>query len=130
MLNRLISSAILILWMGGCSTSHEAVPVPQGRDEKPAGPSLSAQTYLRKLSLHLRGQTPTRSEYADLASALEKHTATQFIKGKIDEYLASDQHIDKMSGRLEDCFCSNPHRWHSPVRSSVVLAMIFQFTIL
>lgn len=62
---------------------------------------LSPASYLKKVSMHIRGTMPTTQEYADLAKAEDKN---QFIATRMDEYLKSRSHVDKMEFRLHELF--------------------------
>ncbi|MGZ3722655.1 MAG: hypothetical protein ACXVA9_06995 [Bdellovibrionales bacterium] len=114
-MNKLIVTLIVGILISGCTSSHEYKPKAGDvrRDEKPSGQPLSAQTYLRKLSLHIRGMTPSRTDYDDLAKAVAEQTTETFFRSKTDEYLVSDEHIDKMTSRLEELFFVRP----SPIPS-------------
>ncbi len=80
---------------------------------------MSPASYLRKLSLHIRGETPSRQEYAELTKAIEKDQTEDFFRRRIEAYLTSDQHIDKMTFRLEELFSmrASPVPFYSPLVS-------------
>jgi len=99
-------SKFLFLVFSACAlvncTPHHTPGRPAGGFNKPTREALSPFTYLRKLSLHIRGEIPDRAEYEALTRAIEKNNVRDFLHSKINSYLGSDQHIDKMSFRLEE----------------------------
>ncbi len=70
----------------------------------PEGKLLSPAARLRKLSLHLRGITPTAAEYEGLTLAIPQGQSEIFFQRTIPEYLKSPQHIGKMIDRLDELF--------------------------
>ena len=62
---------------------------------------LSDATYLRKLSFHLRGYQPLPPEYAALSASADHKI---FLDAKIKEYLASEDHSERMLFRLSNMF--------------------------
>lgn len=66
--------------------------------------SLSDASYLRKLSLHLRGQAPSADEYAALKAQPSPEGRSAFLRAKVDEYLKSPEHQDRMVFRLTELF--------------------------
>ncbi len=66
---------------------------------------LSDASYLRKLSLHLRGLQPTPAEYAEL-EAVENEPAKRqaYFDAKIDQYITSPHYQDRMVFRLAELF--------------------------
>lgn len=101
-------AVVFALIVTGCSAVHNDQSVHFRHVARANATQLSPQSYLRKLSMHIRGMTPTRAEYDDLAKALTARNSDQFFKDKIAEYLASDQHVDKMTFRLEELFFLRP----------------------
>src|SRR4051812_24974075 len=103
LISKLTVALLLAVTAAGCLPSHQEIMTPRQAPvaQKPGGARISPQSYLRKLSFHLRGQTPERSEYQALAAAQASGAQETFFKAKIAEYLESVQHIDKMSARLE-----------------------------
>lgn len=96
-----------ILLIVGCSSYHDSgKPKIKPPDEKarPQPATMSAETYLRKLSLQLRGLTPERQEYEALFSAQQAGQEAPFLQAKIAAYLASNEHADKMAYRLDELF--------------------------
>lgn len=65
---------------------------------------LAPQVRLRKLSIHLRGITPLREEYAALMEAITKNQKDIFFEQKTKEYLDSPKFIGKMIDRLDELF--------------------------
>ncbi len=67
---------------------------------------LTPELRLRKLSLHLKGQTPLTAEYRELRSALSAGTAATdlFFTQTTKRYLASPEHVGKTIDRLGDLF--------------------------
>lgn len=106
---RFISLLIVSLLVVACQPGKhfpaklEEQPKPRPKPVKQGEP-LSPFTFLRKVSLHIRGQVPTREEYDELTKAIEKNQQKEFLQRKIDRYLASNEHIDKMTFRLEELF--------------------------
>ena len=62
---------------------------------------LADATYLRKLSFHLRGYQPLPAEYSALSSSADHQL---FLDAKIKEYLASEDHSERMLFRLSNMF--------------------------
>lgn len=103
MRNRLLISVLVAGLVGSCSPRHELGPSRKVTPQpKPEPVAMSPVSYLRKLSLHIRGQTPERGEYQELTRAIEKNQVEQFFKDKAAAYLKSPEHIDKMSFRMEE----------------------------
>ena len=65
---------------------------------------LSDATYLRKLSLHLRGLNPSRDDYKALSQISNEQGKTDFFGRKIEEYLHSPEAADRMVSRLSERF--------------------------
>lgn len=65
---------------------------------------LSDASYLRKLSLHIRGTKPAIEEYQELKALSGADEKAAFFKRKIDEYLSSTGHRDRMVVRLAERF--------------------------
>jgi hypothetical protein len=111
-----------LLGLAGCGGAvHEnALQDPVEKDTFAEQAQLSPQSYLRKLSFHIRGLTPEAEEYRKLDEALKNHAQKEFFRGKIDEYLASQEHIDKMAFRLEELFLLQPSAvpFYSPLRNA------------
>jgi len=104
-----LAAFALLAVLVSCSPKHIPAPGttpvrPPAPKPTPQGEALSPFTLLRKISLHLRGQTPSAAEYAALGKAIEKDEVKEFLQKKVDTYLTSDQHIDKMTFRLEELF--------------------------
>lgn len=95
-------------FLTACTAQHfpakpKSFPTPEKpRPPKPA--SVSAETYLRKLSLHIRGVTPSREEYASLKQAVTPADKKAFFSATIERYLSSSLHVGKMNLRLEELF--------------------------
>lgn len=65
---------------------------------------LSDDGYLNKLSWHIRGRPPADAEYDELAQAVARGERDAFINAKIQSYLKSTDHQDKMAERLDELF--------------------------
>lgn len=100
--------AIAIVIAGCSGPIHEGGVKPPA--QKPFGNlhTMSPETYLRKLSLHIRGLTPSRAEYRQLAMAVLVGREKAFLSDITQTYLASDEHVDKMTFRLEELFLFQP----------------------
>lgn len=106
MRNNLLIAAVLLFT--ACTPKHFEKSKSSEKKDKPTPVSMSPVSYLRKISLHIRGQTPERAEYAELSKAVQADRTADFFKDKIAEYLKSDAHIDKMSFRIEELFHLRP----------------------
>lgn len=122
MRNRLLVSLLLSILVsvlvGSCTPRHELGPTPKVTPRpKPEPVTMSPVSYLRKLSFHIRGQTPEREEYLELTRAIEKDQVEEFFKDKTAAYLKSQEHIDKMSFRMEELLQvrATPIPYHSPL---------------
>jgi hypothetical protein len=62
---------------------------------------LSAAQRLRKLSIQLRGQDPSASEYEDLK---QTSNTEAFFSKKANEYIGDSAHVEKMEQRLLELF--------------------------
>jgi hypothetical protein len=82
-------SIILILFYSGVSFGQDL---------------LSAESTLRKMSLHIRGIPPTAQEYEALAAHRSEDAKGKFIAEKAGEYLASERHVKRMKFRLTEKF--------------------------
>ncbi|MGE4132408.1 MAG: hypothetical protein AB7F86_12270 [Bdellovibrionales bacterium] len=105
----------------GCSARHSENPKGPSPSGKvgPATEVMSPYTYLRKVSMHVRGITPSRQEYADLAKAVENGQQEAYFDQRLQYYLASSEHIDKMIFRLEELFQLKPSgvSYYSPLKA-------------
>lgn len=73
------------------------------------GQELTPAAKLRKLSLHIRGLTPSTQDYEELAlQALKQSDLNIFMETKTKEYLRSPEHVAKMSTRLDELFRLKP----------------------
>jgi hypothetical protein len=70
--------------------------------------ALKDASFLRKLSFHLRGQSPDPAEYTALKEAQRDGTAKKYLDAKVTEYLAAKGHVEKMTFRLEELFRLRP----------------------
>lgn len=131
----LIAAALALLI--SCTSRHDAGPGPKVKPRpKPEPVAMSPMSYLRKLSFHIRGQTPERAEYAELTRAIEKNQVEQFFKDKTAAYLKSREHVDKMSFRIEELLHvrATPVAYHSPLldlyanEGPLTLTMIDEYT--
>ncbi len=66
--------------------------------------TLSPAGYLNKMSMALRGMSPSPSEYSELASAVQSGQGEAFLKNKKTAYISSSLYVEKMRFRLEDLF--------------------------
>lgn len=111
----IVASATLMVVFALSKDEH----APDSANRRPAraisagldpGNELSPAMRLRKLSLHLRGIDPTRSEYQSLhalkGAGYDRTEA--FFKAKTSEYLSSLHHISKMVERLTALFRLRP----------------------
>lgn len=73
-------------------------------EKQPIQNGLSDESYLRKLSFHLRGYPPKANEYQHLFNLKSPEDKKKFIDRKIDDYLNSSDFIDKIEFRLEELF--------------------------
>jgi hypothetical protein len=85
----LLTALLLVICSSAAREAQSAEPLSPARE-------------LRKLSLHLRGVLPTAQEYEALSQASGDVRA--FIAARKAEYLASPQHVSKMSERLDALF--------------------------
>lgn len=102
---RLLSLAILLVMLPACEPQHLVPAKRQSSGKNNNDKSTEAMgpyTHLRKISLHLRGKTPTLEEYTALGEAALKGETARFLRDKTQQYLSSDEHIDKMSFRFEE----------------------------
>lgn len=76
---------------------------PFARAQAPAA-TLEDASYLRKLSLHVRGTPPAPTEYGDLRKAQANKTTQAFFDAKIQEYFATTGYQTKMTYRLQELF--------------------------
>lgn len=65
---------------------------------------LSPIAKLNRISQTVRGHGVTLAERKDLEFAIANNSIDAFLTQKIDEYLASPEHVHKMELRLEDLF--------------------------
>lgn len=91
------------LFFGNDITGNRSKNTDQQLNKKPLS-QLSPQAYLKKLSFHLRGISPSLSEYQDLENSLSQGESQKFFKEKISAYLKSPQHLGRMIERLDDLF--------------------------
>ncbi|MGE0632808.1 MAG: hypothetical protein AB7O96_10385 [Pseudobdellovibrionaceae bacterium] len=70
---------------------------------------LSPESYLRKLSMHLRGFHPSPEEYLAIEKARSKSEVRAILKSKVEEYLNSEAYFDKMDFRLSELFLLQPN---------------------
>jgi hypothetical protein len=126
-LNRL---CLILLFCSACSPVHTAGPKapPEKTPLEKASP-VSSATYLRKASLAIRGITPSKFDYEGLSKATTENRTAQFLSGKIREYLASDEHIDKMEFRLQELFELFPSAFSfaSPLLPSIEPELLKEF---
>ncbi len=116
--SRFLALAAALAVLAACTPRHAAGPDPKIKPQpKPEPVAMSPVSYLRKLSFHIRGQTPERAEYAELTRAIEQNQVDQFFKEKTTHYLKSREHIDKMSFRIEELLHlrATPVPYHSPL---------------
>lgn len=127
MLTRKILAVLVLLTATQCTPHHRPAkntePKPRPKPTE-LGEALSPFTYLRKMSLHIRGLTPERSEYDGLTRAIEKNQTEEFLRQRLDQYLISEQHIDKMTFRLEELFALRASHvpYYSPLTASSDIA--------
>ncbi len=69
-----------------------------------SGKEMSPYARLRKLSLHLKGVTPTSAEYDALEAAMASGHLPDFFQTKTGEYLKTPEYIGKMMDRLDSLF--------------------------
>lgn len=69
---------------------------------------IKPATYLRKISLHLRGVKPSREEYEALSRLTTPDELRQFFEQKITDYLSSPEHSHRMVYRLSERFQIRP----------------------
>jgi hypothetical protein len=82
-----------------CVDVYRAQASESAKSEK-----ISDQTYLRKLSFHLKGLAPSSTEYSELKSLRTAGEKETFFQNKISEYLISPEASDKMVFRLSERF--------------------------
>lgn len=70
--------------------------------------TVSDSYYLRKLSYSLRGGKPSVAEFAALETAKLQNRQAEFFQKKIEEYLRSTEHADRMAYRLTEHFRIRP----------------------
>jgi hypothetical protein len=92
-----VDSAIRFLEQSGFS------PLRGSPEFSAVSHGLSRQARLRKLSLHLRGQTPSEAEYQALDQQPEEAMASFFLT-KTNEYLRDPAYVAKMVTRLDELF--------------------------
>jgi hypothetical protein len=68
------------------------------------GEQLGDATYLRKISLHVRGIKPTAEEYQELSQLKDSKEKELFFRKKIKDYLKTKNHEDRMVFRLAELF--------------------------
>ncbi|MEK6773809.1 MAG: DUF1588 domain-containing protein [Bdellovibrionota bacterium] len=109
---RLVSHCfvILLFLQVGCSFVDSNSGSPNREGEAPKWEQgktanlLGAHARLRKLSLHIRGLSPSSEEYDNLESSISQGLGNKFFNDTLERYLKSPQHLGKMIERLEDLF--------------------------
>lgn len=100
----LTSVFALVLFAAACtktSATHE--PRLSAASASPTV-ELPNEAYLRKLSLHLKGENPAPEEYEALAKAEASGNVAKFFDAAIGAYLKTPQFTSKMSLRVNDLF--------------------------
>lgn len=90
------SLSILTIAFTLLSTTSQAV-VPHGQ-------TLSDASYLRKLSLSLKGVPASKAEYDVLENLADPAKRQSFFDQKIKEYMATPQYRDRMVFRMTELF--------------------------
>jgi hypothetical protein len=69
-----------------------------------AAEEISSYGLLNKLSLSIRGLSPSMDDYRDLQKSIAENTVDQFFHQKRMQYLDSSFHVEKMRSRLNELF--------------------------
>lgn len=106
-MNKHLILGLVTIAVTACTPMHE-LGTPYSKRLPNLGKPIGPYSTLRKLSLHLRGLTPTQQEYMELAKAIEAKAVDGFLHSTAENYLKSNEHVEKMAFRMEELLFLDP----------------------